>query len=76
MTIKGDGSNASARPIINQSTNTIANVEVLSRGEGYTYADITIEANNMATANLAAARAVIGPFGGHASDPKLSLIHI
>ena len=73
LTIKGDGSNASARPIINQSTNTIANVEVLSRGEGYTYANITIEANNMATANLAAARAVIGPFGGHAADPKSEL---
>ena len=71
--IKGDGSNAAARAIINTSTNTISNVEILQRGAGYTHADVTIEANNMASANLAAARAVIGPYGGHASNPKEEL---
>jgi len=71
--IRGDGSNAEARAIINTSTNTISNVEILQRGSGYTFADVTIEANNMESANLASARAIIGPYGGHASNPKEEL---
>ena len=73
VTISGDGSNAVARALINTSTNTVANIEILQRGSGYTYANVSIEANNMASANLAAARAVIGPFGGHSADPKSEL---
>ena len=70
ITIKGDGTTvATARSLVNTSSNTIANVEVVTRGAGYTYADITIEANNMATANLATIRAPIAPTGGHGSDP-------
>ena len=69
ITIKGDGSNATARALIQTSTNTIANVEVITRGQDYTYADITVEANNMNSANLAAVRAPIAPPGGHGSDP-------
>ena len=59
VTINGDGSNAVARAMISTSTNTIANIQILQRGAGYTYANVSIEANNMASANLAAARAVI-----------------
>ena len=70
VTIKGDGTtDATARALVNTSSNTIANVEVVTRGAGYTYADVTIEANNMASANLAAVRAPIAPTGGHGSDP-------
>ena len=71
--IKGDGSNAIARALINTSTNTVANIQVLQRGSKYTYADVTIEANKMASANLAVVRAVIGPFGGHAHNPASEL---
>jgi len=69
ITLKGDGTNATARALINTSSNTIANVEVVARGSGYTYVDVTIEANNMASANLAVIRAPIAPAGGHGSDP-------
>jgi hypothetical protein len=69
VTIKGDGSSATARALVNTSSNTIANVEVITRGSDYTYADVTIEANNMASANLASVRAPIAPTGGHGSDP-------
>mgnify|MGYP003111274734 FL=1 len=69
ITVNGDGSNATARALINTSSNTIANVEVLTRGSGYTYADISIQANNMASANLAVIRAPIAPTGGHGFDP-------
>lgn len=73
LRIVGDGTNASARPIIDTSTNTIANVEVLSRGTGYTQTDLYIEANNMATANMASFRSVKSPFGGHGYDPVREL---
>ena len=73
VTVVGDGSNCVARALINTSTNTISNVEILSRGSGYTYAGVTLEANNMAAANVAATRAVIGPFGGHGADPLSEL---
>ena len=70
ITIKGDGTTAAtARAMVQTSTNTIANVEVITRGAGYTYADITIEANNMNSANLAVIRSPISPPGGHGSNP-------
>ena len=70
VTIKGDGTtDATARAMVNTTSNTIANVEVVTRGAGYTYVDVSIEANNMASANLAAVRAPIAPTGGHGSDP-------
>jgi len=69
ITLKGDGSDATARALVNTTSNTIANVEVVTRGSGYTYVDATIEANNMASANLAVIRAPIAPAGGHGSDP-------
>ena len=70
ITIKGDPTTvATARAMINTTSNTIANVEVITRGAGYTYADITIEANNTASANIAAIRSPIPPTGGHGNDP-------
>ena len=78
ITLKGDGTNATARALVNTSSNTIANVEVVTRGSGYTYVDVTIEANNMASANLATIRAPIAPAGGHGSDPinELEASHV
>jgi|TARA_R110002073_G_scaffold175180_3_gene332479 hypothetical protein len=73
VTISGDGTNAVARALVSTSTNTIANIQILQRGSGYTYSDVSIEANNMASANLAVARAVVGPFGGHGANPKSEL---
>ncbi len=69
ITLKGDGSSATARALVDTTSNTIANVEVVARGSGYTYVDVTIEANNMASANLAIIRAPIAPADGHGSDP-------
>jgi hypothetical protein len=78
VTLKGDGSNATARALVNTSSNTIANVEVVTRGSGYTYVDATIEANNMASANVAAVRAPVAPTGGHGFDPinELEASHV
>ena len=78
VTIKGDGTSATARALVNTSSNTIANVEVVTRGSAYTYVDVTIEANNMASANLAVVRAPIAPTGGHGSDPinELEASHV
>jgi hypothetical protein len=68
VTVAGDGSGATARAMINTSSNTIANVEVITRGSGYSYAVSTVEANNMAAANVAAARGIISPPHGHANN--------
>lgn len=75
--ITGDGVNASAIAIVNPSSNSIAEIEILNSGSNYTYADVTIIAN---TGNIsdssntsvnttsAKARAIISPKGGHGSD--------
>ena len=71
VVVVGNGTGAKARVRIDTSTNTAANVQVIQRGSGYTHAEITVQGNN--SGGTATARAVIGPPGGHASDPKNEL---
>lgn len=76
--ITGDGSNAKAIAIVNPSANTISDIEIISSGSNYTFANITIVANtgNLSTGTsngyintaTAKARAIIPPQGGHGSD--------
>ena len=70
VVIKGDGSNAQARARILTSTNTVSNVQIISRGTGYTHATATVAGNNTTTA---AVRPIIGPNGGHGYNPKAEL---
>lgn len=75
--IDGDGYGAEAIAIVNESANAINNIQITSRGQDYSYANITIEANTglqdregvSISANTAQARAVIPPQGGHGFDP-------
>lgn len=75
VTISGDGSGATARAIMNNTYNTINNVIITNPGYGYTYANVTIEGGGTipSTANIANARAIISPIGGHGSDPLYEL---
>jgi len=74
--ITGDGTGAAARAIVNSVSNTIYNVEVVSRGEGYTYASVVITGNTgvinvstgSTTANTATGKAIISPKNGHGSN--------
>jgi hypothetical protein len=75
--ITGDGTGAAARAIVNSVSNTIYKVEVVNRGEGYTYASvvvtgnsgiINVSTNTAITANTATAKVIVSPKNGHGSN--------
>jgi hypothetical protein len=59
-----DGSNALAVSTVDATSNTIANIEVISVGSGYRRANVSIYAKSEHGSG-ATARALIGPKGGH-----------
>lgn len=63
--ISGDGTGAVARAVMDQQT--ISAIEVLDAGENYSYATVSVYANN-AYGTDAAARAILPPTGGHGSN--------
>ena len=79
--ITGDGSGASARAVVNATSNSIQSVEITSRGEGYTYASVVITGNTgvinvstgSTTTNTAEAKVIISPAGGHGSNAAAEL---
>lgn len=72
--IKGDGTGAIARAIVNANTaNSISSIEIINRGSGYTYATATVIGNTGGVSNSALTSVVIGPKGGHGSDPEAEL---
>lgn len=75
--VEGDGSGALAKAVVNATSNTIHSIEVVSRGSGYTFADVTIIANTGAIDDTnptpATVTAMISPQGGHGSDPAAEL---
>lgn len=71
VTITGDGIDANAYAIRNVTTNTISSIVVDSKGARYTYATVSVIANN--ESNNAVVRAIISPPGGHGSDPLTEL---
>lgn len=75
VTITGDGSGAAAFAVMSNVTNTVNNIIVTNPGYGYTYANVTINGGGTiaSTANIANARAIISPIGGHGSDPLYEL---
>lgn len=77
VSITGDGHqtvNAYARAVINAVGNTLSSVLVLQRGAGYQYADATVAAANVVgVTDQASVRCIMGPPGGHGSDPASEL---
>jgi len=79
--ITGDGSGASARAVVNATSNSIQSIEITSRGEGYTYASVVITGNTgvinvstgSTTTNTAEAKVIISPSGGHGSNAAAEL---
>ncbi len=72
--ITGDGSNAIARAIVNTAAaNSISQIEIISRGRGYTYASAVVTGNTGGVQNAAVLSVVMGPKGGHGSDPEYEL---
>lgn len=71
--ITGDGLqtvNADARAIITSATsNGVARVEILNRGQGYNFASANIAVSNVISSTVAAElKPMIGPPGGHGKD--------
>ncbi len=74
--IDGDGINAAGRAIINATSNSVYSVEIINRGQDYTYADATIVGNtgtldansDVILANTSIVRPIISPDGGNGSD--------
>jgi hypothetical protein len=75
--ISGDGTGAQAICHINSATNGLRAVEMINRGSGYTFADVSVVGTsgmvNLATSqiispNPAVLRAIIPPRGGHGSN--------
>lgn len=77
--ITGDGTGATARALVNPvlNANTIANVQMITIGSGYTWSGVNIVGNtgrvinatsNSYVTNSATARAIVAPQGGHGYD--------
>lgn len=69
VTIKGDGTGAVAKAVMDTTSNTISQVIVLNKGSGYSYSRATAT-NFTAVAGAANAslRVVTSPQGGHGAD--------
>jgi hypothetical protein len=77
LTITGDGQGAIAYPVINSYSNSISSVVMISSGNGYSYANVSISANN-SYGNGAQFTLGISPVNGHGYDAikELSCRHI
>lgn len=74
VNVVGDGVGARARALVNASaSNTIYRVEIIERGNNYSYATATVQGNTGGVSNAASLSVVIGPKGGHGSDPEYEL---
>lgn len=74
VNIVGDGTGAKARALVNStSSNSIYRVEIINRGSGYSFATATVQGNTGGVSNNAVLSVVVGPKGGHGSDPEYEL---
>lgn len=70
--ISGDGSNAKGRALVNTDNGSISSIEIIDRGENYTFASVEVVGNtgttSVATTTSAVVRAIISPPNGHGGD--------
>lgn len=74
--ITGDGTGAKALSVVDPNTKQLTSIEVIDRGQDYTYANVTIIGNTgltFVTANNASVRAIMSPRGGHGFDATSEL---
>jgi hypothetical protein len=73
----GDGTtNATGYAVVSSNAsvnNYISKINVIERGEGFTYATATIQGNTGGISNTATLKAILPPKGGHGSDAYLEL---
>ena len=74
VVVLGDGDGAVARAIVNANTaNSISSVEIINKGSGYSYAYAQVTGNTGGIQNNATLSVILGPKGGHGSDPEYEL---
>tara|TARA_Y100000310_G_scaffold158335_1_gene157763 strand:+ start:1196 stop:4000 length:2805 start_codon:yes stop_codon:yes gene_type:complete len=68
--ITGDGTSAIAITSVNTSSNSVLSIEIVNKGQNYTYADIVVVGNTGTLQSVPSAdvSAIISPPGGHGSD--------
>lgn len=72
--VVGDGTGAKARAIVNTaSSNSIHQIEIINRGEGYSYASAYVVGNTGGVSNSAVIVPVVGPKGGHGYNAEAEL---
>lgn len=72
--VYGDGDGAIARAIVNtSSSNSIVKIEVLSRGNNYSWATAMVVGNTGGVSNAASILPILGPKGGHGANPEYEL---
>jgi len=71
ITVTGDGTGANIVAQVD-STGAIVGYQILDGGQGYTYANVTVN-QSTSTGNTAILRAIISPEGGHGSNTSLEL---
>lgn len=70
VVVSGGGTNFQGRALVNTAaSNSIYKVEITNRGQGYNYGSAVVSGNTGGVANAAILSIVIGPKGGHGSDP-------
>lgn len=76
LILSGDGSGAVAYATVSSNSsvnNFISKVNIINRGNNYTYATVTIAGNTGGVSNSATFRAIIPPVGGHGKNPASEL---
>lgn len=72
--VSGDGEGFVARALVNTYTsNSISSIEILSRGNGYTYATALATGNTGGVSNAAILYPILSPKGGHGYDAENEL---
>lgn len=69
--IAGDGTGAEAEAVLNGTS--IDKINIISQGQGYTYANVTIYDEGAEVTSECELRAIIAPGKGHGSDPVQEL---
>jgi hypothetical protein len=86
ISVVGDGTGLEARAIVNTSTFAVDTIDIVNRGSGYSYGAVQVFGNTgivegtdvdgnpiIGQANNANVSIIIGPKGGHGSDPITEL---
>jgi len=74
MIIDGDGTGAKAYSVVNTTSAVITGITIINTGSSYTWSDVTANAAPTFSNSSAEFTPIIGPPGGHGSDPLDELV--